>query len=112
MEIYAGVSKSRFTVVSIQNSLFLYYYLLIIVVFSTQTTINLLLPTPAYISTGADKEIIYIQPPALKWHLLCAGHCSKRFTNIISANPQNNPVSLGIIIIFISQSRKLNQQVF
>lgn len=35
---------SKFTVMSTQNSSFLYYYLLIVVLFSIQTTVNLLLP--------------------------------------------------------------------
>ena len=47
---YTGWGKSRFTVVSTGNNLFLYNYLLIIVLFSIQTTVNLLLPRPAYYS--------------------------------------------------------------
>ena len=42
---YTGWGKSKFIVVSTQNSLFL-YYLLMIVLFSIQTAINLLLPHP------------------------------------------------------------------
>ena len=37
--------KNRFTVVSTEKSLFLYYYLLIIVLFPILTTVTLLSPT-------------------------------------------------------------------
>ena len=40
-----GVGKSKFIVVSTQNSLFL-YHLVIIVLFSVWTAVNLLLPHP------------------------------------------------------------------
>lgn len=43
-----AVGKSRFTGVTMQKQLFLYYYLLIIVLFICITTVNLLLPTPIY----------------------------------------------------------------
>lgn len=40
------MGKSRFTVASKQNGLFLYHYLLIFVLFLIETTVYLLLPTP------------------------------------------------------------------
>ena len=47
LKIYTRLGNRRLIVVSMQDkSLFFYYYLIIIVLFSIQTTVNLLLPTP------------------------------------------------------------------
>ena len=45
--LHTGWGESRFTVVSMKNSLFLYNHLLMIALFSIQTTMNRLLPHPA-----------------------------------------------------------------
>ena len=42
------------------QSLFLYYYLLIIVFFSTQTTLNLLLPHPVYLWVVHDITMVKV----------------------------------------------------
>ena len=54
--LYTEGGQNRFTVVSTQNSLFLYFYLLIIY-FSIWTTVNLLLPHPIYLHIMASSFI-------------------------------------------------------
>ena len=48
--LHTGWGKSRFMVVSMWNSLFLYYYLLSIALLSIRTTVNLLLPHLHFLS--------------------------------------------------------------
>lgn len=49
-DVHRQGGQKQVTAVSTRNSLFLYYYLLIIGLFSTQTTVNLLLPGPVFSS--------------------------------------------------------------
>ena len=69
---YTVKGKSRFTVVSTQNTVYpcIHYYLLFIVLFSIWATVNVLLPHPVYCWLKKQSKP-YISTPKCKCIFLC-----------------------------------------
>ena len=97
--INTGWGKSRFTVVSMQNSLFLYSYLLIAVLFSTWRTINYICLTLYLLNIETDTARDWQRMHMKSRHSLSSSNVCHSIPWAFAQSPETGDINLLVLYL-------------